>query len=97
MYIYFVTVFCVFSFLAYYYHFPPSPVEETPLFVKSKTLDQVCQRILEITSSPYESKIIINGRKGGLGHKTLSTVGEIVYALILKKQLWCTECVLFPI
>lgn len=89
MYIYFVTAFCVFSFLTYYYHFPPSTVEKTPLFVKSKTLDQVCQKILEITSSPYESKIIINGMNGGLGHKTLSTVGEIVYALILKKQLWC--------
>lgn len=97
MFKYFVTVFCVFSFLAYYYYFPPSPVEETSLFVKSKSLDQVCQKILEITSSPYESKIIINGMKGGLGHKSISTVEEIIYALILKKQLWCMEYALFPI
>ena len=58
---------------------------------KSQSLEQVCQKILQITSSANESKIIINGRNGGLGHKSISTVEEIIAALVLRKQLWCME------
>ena len=62
---------------------------------KSQTTEDVCQKILEITSSANESKIIINGRNGGLGHKSISTVEEIISALVLKKQLWCMKYTIF--
>ena len=87
----------LFTLLCYKY---PRDVESYVVVSSSgrlPTLEDVCQKILEITSSPYESKIIINGMKGGLGHKSISTVEEIIYALILKKQLWCMEYALFPI
>ena len=87
----------LFTLLCYKY---PRDVESYVVVSSSgrlPTLEDVCQKILEITSSANESKIIINGMKGGLGHKSISTVEEIIYALILKKQLWCMEYALFPI
>ena len=68
-------------------------LSQTSINAKSQTPEQMCEKILEITSSANESKIIINERNGGLGHKSISTVGEIIYALILKKQLWCMRFV----
>ena len=56
---------------------------------QSNTVEEICKKILEITSSEQESKIIVNERNGGLGHKSISTVEEIIYALLSRKQLWC--------
>lgn len=87
----------LFTLLCYKY---PRDVESYVVISSSgkpQTIEDVCQKILEITSSPNESKIIINGRNGGLGHKSISTVEEIISALVLKKQLWCMKCAFFTI
>ena len=50
---------------------------------------EVCNRILEVTSSEQATKMIINQQRGGMGHKSISTANGIVYALLTKKQLFC--------
>ena len=87
----------LFTLLCYKY---PRDVESYVVVSSSgrlPTLEDVCQKILEITSSANESKIIITGRNGGLGHKSISTVEEIISALVLKKQLWCINYTYFTI
>ena len=87
----------LFAFLCYIY---PDNSESYVLVStrnKMSPTEQMCQKILERTSSANESKIIINERNGGLGHKSISTVDEIIYALILKKQLYCISGVILKL
>ena len=85
----------LFTLLCYKY---PRDVESYVVVSSSgrlPTLEDVCQKILEITSSANESKIIINNSIGGLGHKSISVVEGILYSLIARKQLWCMEYTFF--
>ena len=86
-------LFFIFAIIFNLYPKDREPFVLAASFFQSQTPEQMCEKILEITSSANESKIIINERNGGLGHKSISTVEEIIYALILKKQLWCMRFV----
>ena len=83
------------AILPYSQYFLSSKVEKPSIGVRSETLEEVCQKILEITSSANESKIIINNSIGGLGHKSISVVEGILYSLIARKQLWCMKSTYF--
>ena len=85
------------ALLSYSQYFLSSIAEKPSIGVRSETLEEMCQKILEITSSANESKIIINNSIGGLGHKSISVVEGILYSLIARKQLWCMKCTYFTI
>ena len=87
----------LFALLCYIY--PKNNDSDKIIFLSFNlpTTEQMCLKILERTSSANESKIIINNRIGGLGHKSISTVDEIIYALILKKQLYCISGVILKL
>ena len=46
-------------------------------------------KILEVTSSDSETKLVVNQYRGGLGHKMISTANGIIFALLTKKKLLC--------
>ena len=78
----------IFSYTQY---FLSNTIEKPSFSVRSETLEQVCQKILQITSSANESKIIIDNSIGGLGHKSISIVEGILYSILSEKQLWCMD------
>ena len=83
------------SLLSYSQYLLSSVAEKPSIGVRSETLEEMCQKILKITSSANESKIIINNSIGGLGHKSISVVEGILYSLIARKQLWCMKSTYF--
>lgn len=48
-----------------------------------------CNKILEVTSSDSETKLVVNQYRGGLGHKMISTANGVIFALLTKKKLLC--------
>ena len=52
-------------------------------------LQTVCNQALAITSNSSETRIIVDERGGGLGHKFISTEIAVTYALLTKKQVFC--------
>ena len=57
------------ALLSYSQYLLSSVAEKPSIGVRSETLEEMCQKILKITSSANESKIIINNSIGGLGHR----------------------------
>ena len=87
----------LFALLCYIYPKNIDSDKITFLSFNLPTTEQMCLKILERTSSANESKIIINNRIGGLGHKSISVVEGIIYALISGKQLWCMNGVILKL
>ena len=57
--------------------------------------EYTCNKILEVTSSDSETKLVVNQQRGGLGHKTISTANGIIFALLTKKKLLCKHTYIF--
>lgn len=58
--------------------------------LKTSSIEEyTCNKILEVTSSDSETKLVVNQQRGGLGHKTISTANGIIFALLTKKKLLC--------
>ena len=88
----FTLLFILFMNLSLLFCHSPIQMEEIHVEKGESSLyssQEVCNRILEMTSSEQATRIIINQQRGGMGHKSISTANGIVYALLTKKQLFC--------
>jgi hypothetical protein len=52
-------------------------------------LVSLCDIIKNLTSPSLPTSLVVDMHRGGIGHKTWSTAMEILYAVVLHKQLWC--------
>ena len=59
--------------------------------------NQICSKLLSVLSSQNGPIIVSSGLFGGLGHKTLSIYHAILYALILKRPLFCRNSIIHSI
>ena len=46
----------------------------------------LCLRILELTSNPNRPLLVSDGTRGGIGHKYLSILYNLIYAIINKRR-----------